>query len=97
MRTLVSYDISDDKRRRKVCKIMEGYGYRVQYSVFECELDDKKLKELWARLKPLVSKRGEESIRFYPLHSECADNVRVLGSDMARFLGHTQVVWQGRR
>ena len=44
MRTLVSYDISDDKRRRKVCKILEGYGYRVQYSVFECDLDDKKIQ-----------------------------------------------------
>jgi CRISPR-associated protein Cas2 len=42
MRVVVSYDISDDKRRRKVAQIMEGYGYRVQYSVFECDLDKKR-------------------------------------------------------
>ena len=33
MRTVVSYDISNDRRRRKVATILEGYGYRVQYSV----------------------------------------------------------------
>jgi CRISPR-associated protein Cas2 len=54
MRIVVSYDISDDKRRRKVAKIMEGYGYRVQYSVFECELEPKKLSQLIRRLSPLV-------------------------------------------
>lgn len=97
MRTLVSYDISDDKRRRKVCKILEGYGYRVQYSVFECDLDDKKYKELVSKLKPQVITKQQESIRFYPLHSECAASVKVLGHDMARFLDHTTIIWQNTR
>jgi CRISPR-associated protein Cas2 len=92
MRIVVSYDITDDKRRAKVAKIMEGYGYRVQYSVFECDLDDKQLKQLWQRLKPLVSAKEWESVRFYPLYSECAGKVKVLGKDLARFLGHTSIV-----
>ncbi|MCI0396612.1 MAG: CRISPR-associated endonuclease Cas2 [Chloroflexi bacterium] len=92
MRIVVSYDITSDKRRTKIAKIMEGYGYRVQYSVFECDLDDEKLKELWKRLKPLVSTKEWESVRFYPLYSECAEKVRVLGKDLARFLGPTSVV-----
>ena len=36
---LVSYDISDDKRRTKVFKTLEGFGDHVQYSVFLCELN----------------------------------------------------------
>jgi CRISPR-associated protein Cas2 len=35
---LVCYDISDDKRLRKVFQIMRGYGDHLQYSVFECQL-----------------------------------------------------------
>lgn len=63
MRTLICYDISDDKRRRKVMGIMEGYGYRVQYSVFECDLDRRKTAELKRRLRPLVSKKnGKASV-----------------------------------
>ena len=46
MRIVVSYDVSDDRRRRKVAKIMEGYGYRVQYSVFECDLDADQMRTL---------------------------------------------------
>ena len=40
MRTsyLVSYDICDDKRLRKVFQTMRGYGDHLQYSVFQCQL-----------------------------------------------------------
>ena len=54
MRVVVSYDISDDKRRRMVAKLLEGYGYRVQYSVFECDLSLKQLQKLRRELKPYV-------------------------------------------
>lgn len=37
---VVSYDIMDDKRWRRVYRIMRGYGDHIQYSVFRCELTD---------------------------------------------------------
>ena len=86
MRVVISYDISDNKRRSKIAKIMEGYGYRVQYSVFECELDRKKLAELMQRLRPLVNKKAEESIRIYPLSAESEKKLKVIGLDLAREL-----------
>lgn len=92
MRILVSYDISDDKRRREVAKIMEGAGYRVQYSVFECDLNGKQFKQLQRSLKPLVNPRQFESIRFYPLVAEAAQRVTVLGYDMSRSLGAVEIV-----
>ena len=36
MRYLISYDISDTKKRNKVVKYLESFCYRVQYSVFLC-------------------------------------------------------------
>ena len=40
MRTtyLICYDICDDKRLRKVFRIMRNFGDHLQYSVFECQL-----------------------------------------------------------
>ena len=37
---VISYDISENKIRNKVAKILEGYGKRIQYSVFECDIDE---------------------------------------------------------
>lgn len=92
MRIVISYDISSNKRRRKVAKILEGYGYRVQYSVFECDLEPKKLAEVIRRLKPLVRAQQWESVRIYPLHADSADQVQILGKDLRKVLGPVVVV-----
>lgn len=38
---VICYDIPDDKRRKKISDLLEVYGSRVQYSVFECVLNSK--------------------------------------------------------
>ncbi len=40
MLTLLAYDITNDKRLRQVARTCEEYRVRVQYSVFECRLDE---------------------------------------------------------
>lgn len=47
---IVAYDISEPKRLRRVAKILLGYGLRVQYSVFRCELSSRERAELYVRL-----------------------------------------------
>ncbi|MBR8835369.1 MAG: CRISPR-associated endonuclease Cas2 [Stigonema ocellatum SAG 48.90 = DSM 106950] len=39
---VVAYDVPCDKRRKKISDLLEGYGQRVQYSVFECLLTQNK-------------------------------------------------------
>lgn len=92
MRVVISYDISDTKRRTKMAKLMEGHGYRVQYSVFECELDEKKLKELMRRLRPLVKVEEWESVRIYPLNADAEKRVKVLGKDLARIIEPVTII-----
>jgi CRISPR-associated protein Cas2 len=73
---VVTYDIPCDKRRKKVADLLEGYGRRVQYSVFECALSAAKYEELRQRLRKRV-KDGEDSVRFYPISRHTLGQVEV--------------------
>ncbi len=51
---ITSYDISNDKRRDKVAKALLGYGDRLQYSVFCCQLNPRELLQMQEALKELI-------------------------------------------
>ncbi|MEQ9550207.1 CRISPR-associated endonuclease Cas2 [Coleofasciculus sp. G2-EDA-02] len=75
---VIAYDIPDDKRRKKIADLLEGYGQRVQYSVFELVLSQKKFNELKSRLQKKV-KLSEDSLRFYPLSRHTLAQVETWG------------------
>jgi len=82
---VVSYDIPDDKRRTRVCKLLKNYGAHVQYSVFECELKHKDYREMRRRLEKLLKLR-QDNVRLYFL---CQDDVARIeglgvGSEITR-------------
>ena len=68
MRTLyiVNYDITDQKRLRKVFLLMQGHGERMQYSVFRCALSDRERITLIAKLTSVV-KHDADQVLFFPL------------------------------
>lgn len=51
---IVTYDIRDDKRLRKVFKICKAYGNHIQYSVFECDLNPAERIEMQEALKAII-------------------------------------------
>jgi len=65
-RYLVAYDIRDDRRLRKVATCMEGYGTRVQYSVFVSDLSDRELILMRGDLEYLM-KLSEDSVMIVEL------------------------------
>ena len=75
---VVSYDITSNRRRTKVMKTLEGYGTRVQYSVFECRLKPKEIDRLRRELKRLISEK-EDSIRFYFISADDVKRIERLG------------------
>ena len=75
---VVSYDISDDKRRTRVHSALTGFGVWVQYSVFECFLDRKQRLLLEARLLKEIHQR-EDTVRIYGLCGACTPKVDILG------------------
>lgn len=70
MKYLISYDIENDKKRKKISDELEAFGYRVNYSVFECELNQSKLKKLKEKLEDLVDEKYD-SLRFYHICENC--------------------------
>ncbi len=76
-RYLVSYDISDPKRLRKVARTLEGFGTRLQYSVFECALDDLRLETLKTELQPHLNQQ-EDQVLFVSLGPSSGDATLVI-------------------
>ena len=75
----VTYDISNPKRLSKVSKMLENFGFRVQYSFFECEMEKSKMTEIKAALLDVINLK-EDSLKIYPLCSDCLKNVSSVGN-----------------
>lgn len=74
---LIAYDSPDGKRLRKVARLCEDYGIRVEKSVFECDLDNNQFYELWTKLEFLVCE--SDSIIDYPIGLLDRKKIRMLG------------------
>ena len=56
---IVTYDISDTRRWRRVFKLMHGYGHWLQLSVFQCRLTGRRRAELARRLEEAIHARED--------------------------------------
>ncbi|MCF6285315.1 MAG: CRISPR-associated endonuclease Cas2 [Candidatus Hydrogenedentes bacterium] len=59
---LITYDVSNDKRLRKIFTLLRGYGEHVQYSVFLCQLTDKDLVVLSEKIKDCIHSSEDQVI-----------------------------------
>lgn len=75
---VVAYDISDDKRRNKVSKVMESFGDRVQYSLFECNMDDEEFAVMRRKLTSAIDVE-KDLIRIYHLCAGCKTGTEIIG------------------
>lgn len=78
---IVTYDVCDPKRLRRVFKLMKGYGDHIQLSVFRCELDARELIELRARLGDELNHQ-EDQVLFVdvgPTEGRGGISIRALG------------------
>jgi len=82
---LVSYDVNTqdaDGRRRlaRVAKVCKNYGQRVQYSVFECSVNDMDLVRLRSKLVSIISPESD-SLRIYFLKGLRSEYIESYGID----------------
>jgi CRISPR-associated protein Cas2 len=83
MEVLITYDVSTEnaagrKRLRLVAKACEGYGQRVQKSVFECIVNAAQFEALRAKLETIVDPT-QDSLRIYRLLEPRERYVQVIG------------------
>jgi len=76
MYLLITYDISSDKKRRRVDKLLSAYGVRVNYSVFELEIKKHLLPKLKEKLTSFMDER--DSIRLYFLNKTAVESALEL-------------------
>lgn len=76
--TIIFFDIADKRRLRAVSKTLEDYGSRVQYSVFECHLDEKQLASLQQKINERI-KPEDDHVRYYSLCPKDQKNILIDG------------------
>jgi CRISPR-associated protein Cas2 len=83
MHLLITYDVATSsvggqKRLRRVAKACLDYGQRVQFSVFECQIDPARYEQLKARLAKEIDPQAD-SLRFYNLGASWDQRVEHIG------------------
>ena len=83
MMILITYDVDftqpkGAKRLRKVAKLCERYGVRVQNSVFEMLVDPAQLAQIKVSLSEIIDMKAD-SVRFYRLGSKWETKIETMG------------------
>jgi CRISPR-associated protein Cas2 len=79
MLTLVAYDISDQKRLARVARVCGDYGVRVQYSVFECRLDENEFTAFWLQLLEEIDEKDDRLVA-YKIDARSAKEILTAGN-----------------
>lgn len=78
---IATYDISDDLQRERIARVLQDYGYRIQFSVFEMNLKDSDLDAIQRRLGMLLSK--EDRMELIPIDMDRRrKRLQWMGSDL---------------
>lgn len=84
---LLIYDLPDtkaaNKRRKRLHKMLSGYGKWTQYSVFECFLTAMQFAKLQLQIEKLIEPT-EDSVRIYVLDSGAVKRTITYGSEKPR-------------
>jgi CRISPR-associated protein Cas2 len=83
VRIVVTYDITKNKVRRKVFRILESYGAWKQYSVFELEISDVQHIQMREKIRSVIEE--QDRVRFYELCERCVKKVAEIGEPSPEF------------
>ena len=76
---LVAYDVRSPQRLAKVAKICKDYGFRVEYSVFECDLSPIDFDEMIAALETVMD-MDVDTLLVYKICATCVEKIMGFGT-----------------
>ena len=91
MHYLVGYDIANPQRLRRVARTLEGYGYRVQYSIFLCDLTRATYEDLVEDLSAHMN-LAEDRVFLLPVCQACQQRMVELGTSSVPDLDETCII-----
>ena len=75
---VAAYDIVDNVRRARVATALKNFGERVQYSVFECILDERRTTAMVGEVRRLLDEE-QDTFRVYRFCEGCRKAIQVVG------------------
>ncbi|AEF81180.1 CRISPR-associated endonuclease Cas2 [Leadbettera azotonutricia] len=79
MTYLFAYDISDCHRRNLVAKKLEQFGFRIQRSIFQCDVSPSVAEDIKLALRRYINEK-EDSLLIYPLCADCLEKACIIGN-----------------
>lgn len=76
---IISYDISDDKKRTKFCRYIQRFGHRLQYSVYEIENSERILNNIITDINNKFKKCFDQSDSVYIFQMSASCKVTKFG------------------
>ena len=76
---VLAYDIHDNRRRRRLAKLMEAFAIRVQESVFETYLTGNEIVQLINKSLPFLKPAENDSLRVYRVCADCMRSFHHVG------------------
>jgi len=70
-------DVTDNKNRTKLHKLLKGYGLPIQYSVFECQLNKTQFDKLYKESQKFIQEEND-SIVYYCLCENCQKRISAI-------------------
>ncbi len=77
-RYLIAYDIGSDRRRLRVAKTLQSYGYRLQYSIFQVDASPVRIARLVEKLDNEIEKQADSVLVFDLGPAEEASNTKIV-------------------
>jgi len=75
----VAYDITDNKRRRKLHKFLKQYGLNVQKSIFQCVVNEEILDDIISKMLKFIDERSDK-LYIYPICERCLEKAFADGT-----------------
>lgn len=91
MRIVVAFDVSSDKTRRRLTKLLKGYLYRHHESVFQGDINPAKLYKLRKKIEKCI-KHDRDKVRIVPLCTSDEKLIRTIGEGIEKPIAPQEVV-----